>query len=83
MSVLLGGPLAPSDLPLPWKSSVLLPLPFVRTPAHAVSFQVRVYEEVTRLQNRYTAFVHGEIDSYDARWTSGCLYIPGTDVRTE
>lgn len=42
---------------------------------------VRVFEEITRLQDRYHAFAKGEIDTYDQRWTSGCLYIPGTDVR--
>lgn len=41
---------------------------------------VRTYEEINRLQDRYNAFAKGEIDSYDQRWTSGCLYIPGTDV---
>lgn len=39
-----------------------------------------MYQEITRLQDRYNSFARGEIDLYDQPWTSGCLFIPGTDV---
>jgi hypothetical protein len=41
---------------------------------------IRVYQEITRLNDRYHAFIRGEIGLYDEAFSSGCLYIPSTDV---
>lgn len=42
---------------------------------------VRLYQEIERLGDRWTAFAQDNLAAYDARWSSGNgLFIPGTDV---